>query len=201
MYSALAVAPMNIISPVTAVMSAAVPVLGGVLRGERPAVLAWLGIVLGLLAVVLISRQPADHPHPPVGCRWLLTAVLAGVGFGSYFICLAATDHDSGVWPVVISRLCSSVLVVPLLLTVDRYVRPSSGVLGLAAVAGGLDALANLAFLLSSRHGLLSLAGVITAMYPAGTVLLAMGFLKERTGTAQRAGLAMAACAVVLLTR
>jgi drug/metabolite transporter (DMT)-like permease len=201
MYSALAVAPMNIVSPVTAVMSAAVPVLGGVLRGERPALLAWLGILLGMLGVVLISRQPADHPHPPVGWRVLLMAVLAGVGFGSYFLCLASTDHDSGMWPVVISRLCSSMLVLPLLLAMDRYVRPPAGVFGLAAVCGGLDALANLAFLLSSRHGLLSLAGVITALYPAGTVLLAMAILKERTSAGQRAGLAMAAAAVVLLTR
>lgn len=201
LYSALAIAPMNIISPITAVMSAAVPVLGGVLRGERPGPMAWLGILLGLLAVVLISRQPSDHPHPPAGWRALLMAVLAGVGFGSYFVCLASTDHDSGMWPVVISRLCSAVLVVPLLLAVDRFTRPSAGVLGLAAVAGALDATANLAFLLSSRHGLLSLAGVITALYPAGTVLLAMAILKERTGTVQRAGLALAVFAVVLLTR
>lgn len=201
LYSALAVAPMNIISPITAVMSAAVPVLGGVLRGERPGPMAWLGILLGLLAVVLISRQPSDHPHPPAGWRALLMAVLAGVGFGTYFVCLASTDHDSGMWPVVISRLCSAVLVVPLLLAVDRFARPSLGVLGLAGVAGALDAAANLAFLLSSRHGLLSLAGVITALYPAGTVLLAMALLKERTGTVQRAGLAVAVAAVVLLTR
>jgi len=201
MYSALAIAPMNIISPVTAVMSAAVPVFGGVLRGERPAVLAWLGIVLGLLAVVLIARQPDDHPHPPVGWRPLLMSVLAGIGFGSYFICLASTDHDSGIWPVVLSRLCSAVLVVPLLLAVDRYVRQPLNVFALAALCGVLDAMANLAFLLASRHGLLSLAGVITALYPAGTVLLAMAILKERTGRTQRAGLAMAAAAVVLLTR
>jgi len=201
MYSALAVAPMNIISPVTAVMSAVVPVCGGVLRGERPALLAWLGILLGLVAVVLISRQPSDHTQMPASWRPLLMSVLAGVGFGAYFICLASTDHDSGLWPVVISRGCSAVLVVPLLLSVDRFTRPPAGVLALATVAGGLDASANMAFLLASRHGLLSLAGVITALYPAGTVLLAMLLLKERAGTVQRAGLAVAVAAVVLLTR
>jgi len=201
LYSALAVAPMNIVSPVTAVMSAAVPVLGGVLRGERPGAPAWAGIVLGMAAVVLIARQPADHPHPPVGWRPLLMAVLAGAGFGLYFICLASSDRDSGLWPVVISRFCSAVLVVPLLLAVDRFARPDRPVLALAAVAGVLDATANVAFLLSSRHGLLSLAGVITALYPAGTVALAVLILRERTGRAQRAGLGLAAVAVVLLTR
>lgn len=201
LYSALAVAPMNIVSPVTAVMSAAVPVLGGVLRGERPQPVAWVGIVLGLVAVVMISRQPADHPHPPIGWRPLLMAVLAGVGFGVYFICLASADHDSGLWPVVLSRCCSAVLVLPLLLVVDRLVRPPRAVLGLAAIAGALDAAANLAFLLASRHGLLSLAGVVTALYPAGTVALAVLVLRERTVATQRVGLAVAAVAVVLLTR
>lgn len=201
LYSALAMAPMNIISPVTAVMSAVVPVLGGVVKGERPHLLAWLGIALGLVAVVLISRQPEDHPHGRVGWRPLSMAVVAGIGFGAYFICLAQSDHDSGMWPVVISRAASAVLVVPLVLTGGRFVRLGRSVFGLAAVAGILDATANVAFLLASRHGLLSLSGVITALYPAGTVLLAVLILKEHMGKIQRGGLGLAAAAVVLLTR
>jgi drug/metabolite transporter (DMT)-like permease len=201
LYSALALAPMNIISPVTAVMSAVVPVLGGVLLGERPHPLAWAGIAVGLLAVVLVSRQPEDHPHGPVGWLPLAMAVIAGVGFGAYFICLARSDHDSGIWPVVISRACSAVLILPLALTGGRRRRLGPSLLGLAAVAGALDATANLAFLLASRHGLLSLSGVITALYPAGTVLLAVLILNEHTGRLQRTGLGLAAAAVVLLTR
>jgi len=201
LYSALAVAPMNIVSPITAVMSAVVPVFAGVLRGERPHLLAWLGIVLGLGAVALISRQPEDHPHGPVDWRPLSMAILAGVGFGAYFVCLASAADDSGMWPVVISRLCSAVLVVPLVLIVGKFVRLSRPAFGLAALAGVLDATANWAFLLASRNGLLSLAGVITALYPAGTVLLAMSVLKERSGQLQRVGFGVAIAAVVLLTR
>jgi drug/metabolite transporter (DMT)-like permease len=118
LYTALGQAPMNVISPVTAVMTAVVPIVAGVLQGERPHLLAWLGILLGL-----------------------------------------------------------------------------------ATMAGILDGVANLAFLLASRHGLLSLSSVITALYPAGTVLLAVLMLKERTGAVQRVGLGVAAAAVVLLTR
>ncbi|HEX8768460.1 MAG TPA: DMT family transporter [Jatrophihabitans sp.] len=201
LYTALGQAPMNVISPVTAVMSAVVPVVAGVVQGERPHLLAWLGIVLGLLAVTLISRQPADHPHGPIGWRPLAMAVLAGVGFGSYFICLAGTDPDSGMWPVVLSRLVSAVLVVPLAAAAAGFVRMPRPVLGLALLAGMLDAVANFAFLLASRHGLLSLSSVITALYPAGTVLLAVLVLKERTGAVQRVGLGIAVAAVVLLTR
>jgi drug/metabolite transporter (DMT)-like permease len=201
MYSALAQAPMNIISPVTAVLSAVVPVFAGLVIGERPHLLAWSGIGLSLVAVGFISRQPDDHPHGPIGWKPLVMAVVAGVGFGSYFVCLARADQDSGLWPVVISRVTSSVLVVPLAVVAHRFVRVPRPVIGLALLAGVLDACANVAFLLASRHGLLSLSGVITALYPAGTVALAVVLLKERTGRVQRVGLGLAAVAVVLLTR
>jgi drug/metabolite transporter (DMT)-like permease len=201
LYSALGRAPMNVISPVTAVMSAVVPVLGGLVIGERPHLLAWAGIGLGLVAVLLIARQPEDHPHGPIGWRPLLMAVVAGAGFGTYFICLARSDHDSGLWPVVLSRVVSSVLVMALAIRGRRFVRMPAAVVRLAVVAGVLDATANVAFLLASRHGLLSLSGVITALYPAGTVLLAVLILKERTATVQKVGLGVAAMAVVLLTR
>lgn len=201
LYTALGQAPMNVISPVTAVMTAVVPIVAGVLQGERPHLLAWIGIVLGLVAVTLITRQPADHPHGPIGWRPLTMAVLSGVGFGAYFICLARTDEDSGLWPVVLSRAMAVLLVVPLAAALAGFVRIPRPVLALAAVAGVLDAVANLAFLLASRHGLLSLSSVITSLYPAGTVLLAVLILKERTGAVQRVGLGVAAAAVVLLTR
>lgn len=201
LYSALAAAPMNVVSPITAVLSAVVPVLVGVGIGERPGALAWLGIGIGLFAVVLISRQPEDHPHGPIGWRPILMAVLAGVGFGFYFVCLGRTDHDSGMWPVVLSRLASSALLLPLAVAGKSFVRMPSSVVAFAVVAGVLDATANAAFLLATRHGLLSLSGVITAMYPAGTVLLASLLLRERTGRVQRIGLALAAASVLLVTR
>src|SRR5882757_705076 len=95
MYSLMARAPMNIISPVTAVLAAVVPVGFGVIVGERPHIAAWFGIALGLFAVTLVSRTPDDHPHGPVGLRILALACLSGCGFGTYFICLARADHNS----------------------------------------------------------------------------------------------------------
>jgi drug/metabolite transporter (DMT)-like permease len=114
MYSLMARAPMNIILPVTAVLAAVVPVGFGVNVGERPHVAAWFGIALGLFAVVLVSRTPDDHPHGLVAARVLALAGLSGLGFGVYFICLARADHDSGLWPLVISRITDAALIVPL---------------------------------------------------------------------------------------
>lgn len=201
LYAALASAPMNIVSPITGVLSAAVPVLAGVLLGERPTVLGWCGIVLAVIAVVLVSRQPEDHPHGPVGLRPVAYAIGAGAGFGGFFICLARTATDSGLWPVAIARLAATATVVCLALAFGGITRMAAASLGAALVAAVLDAGANIAFLLAAREGLLSLASVITALYPAGTVLLAMVFLKEHLVSVQRYGLALATVSVVLVTR
>lgn len=200
MYSAMAVAPMNVISPVTGVLAAVVPVLAGVVLGERPAVLVWLGMVLALVAVVLITRSPDDHPHGRLTRGSVLMALGAGIGFGVYFVCLARSDTDSGLWPVVIARVAASVLVLPVALRAGAVSRLPGRITVLALIAGAVDAVSNLSFLLASRHGYLSVAGVITALYPAGTVLLAIALLKERTGRIQWLGMGMAVVAVVLIT-
>ncbi|MCL2781116.1 MAG: EamA family transporter [Actinomycetia bacterium] len=201
MYGAMAVAPLNIISPVTAVLAAAVPVAFGVFTGERPATIAWGGILLGLVAVVLVSRVPDDHPHGPLAKRVLVVTLVAGVAFGLYFVLLARADSNSGLWPLAIARASSGVLVVPTAWRMKAFQVLRGRVLVMAVITGILDASANLFFLQASRHGLLSLASVISSLYPAATVLLAIMILREHTGRLQRVGLALAAAAIILITR
>jgi drug/metabolite transporter (DMT)-like permease len=200
MYQLMVTAPMNVISPVTAVLAAIVPVCVGVVIGERPAVAAWLGIALGIVAVVLVSRTTDDHPHGRIGLQVLALACLSGLGFGLYFVFLARAGHDSGLWPLVVSRVASAVLILPLAAGRRAFARVRGRTLAIATAAGACDALANMFFLLSSRSGLLSLASVLTSLYPAVTVLLAIGLLHEHASRIQRAGLALAAAAVVLIT-
>jgi drug/metabolite transporter (DMT)-like permease len=204
MYTAMTHAPMNVISPITAVLAAVVPVAFGVITGERPAPATWIGIALGLAAVVLVSRTPEDHPHGAISRPVIGLALLSGIGFGVYFICLAQPGHGSGIWPVVISRLTSAALIVPIAM-LRREARPADGrmrgsLFGLAVVTGAFDAGANLFFLLATRHGYLSIASVITSLYPATTVILAGAVLREHTGRIQRVGLLLAAGAIVLIT-
>jgi drug/metabolite transporter (DMT)-like permease len=200
MYALMVIAPMNIISPVSAVLAAIVPVVFGVALGERPHPAAWAGIVLGVGAVLLVSRTTEDHPHGKIAFRILAFATLAGLGFGFYFIFLAKAGDDSGLWPLVISRLASAALIVPLAARQHAIRRIPVRLLGYTLVAGCCDALANLFFLLAARHGLLSLASVLTSLYPAVTVILAVSLLHEHTSKVQRAGLALAAASIVLIT-
>jgi len=200
MYSLMTVAPINVISPVTAVLSAIVPVTVGVGIGERPHVLAWFGIALGLAAVVLVSRTTEDHPHGRIAPRLIALAVVSGLGFGLYFVFLDRAGNHSGLWPLVVSRVASAVLILPIAAR-RRAMHPVTGsTLGIVALAGSCDALANFAFLLAARDGLLSLASVLTSLYPATTVVLAMVLLHEHASRVQRAGLALAAAAIVLIT-
>jgi drug/metabolite transporter (DMT)-like permease len=200
MYQLMVTAPMNVISPVTAVLAAMVPVLVGVGGGERPGVSAWVGIVLGLAAVVLVSRTSEDHPHGRIRPRVIVLAFVAGVGFGLYFVFLARAGHDSGLWPLLVSRIASAVAIIPLAAAMRSFAVVRGRALGVALIAGTCDALANMFFLLAARSGLLSLASVLTALYPAMTVLLAVVLLREHTSVVQRCGLALAAASVVLIT-
>ena len=171
MYQLMVIAPMNVISPVTAVLAAIVPVIVGVVIGERPAVAAWLGIALGMLAVVLVSRTTDEHPHGRISPRVLALAGLAGLGFGFYFVFLARAGHDSGLWPLAgLARGVGGGDRARWRLRAGRSCACAGASLVWALVAGTCDALANMFFLLSARAGLLSLASVLTSLYPAVTV-------------------------------
>jgi drug/metabolite transporter (DMT)-like permease len=200
MYSLMTIAPINVISPVTAVLAAIVPVVIGVGIGERPHLTAWFGIALGLGAVVLVSRTTEDHPHGRLGARILVLAFISGLGFGMYFVFLARAGDDSGLWPLVISRVASAALIVPLAVARKAFAVVRGRMLGVVVLAGACDALANMCFLLASRHGLLSLASVLTSLYPATTVILAVWLLREHTSLTQRVGLSLALGSIVLIT-
>lgn len=200
LYSLMTVAPINVVSPVTAVLAAVVPVVVGLGLGERPHLTAWFGIALGLLAVTLVSRTSDDHPHGRIGPGVLVLATLSGLGFGLYFVFLARAGDNSGLWPLVVSRFASALLILPIAVGRRAFVPVHGRMLAIIALAGACDALANMFFLLASREGLLSLASVLTSLYPATTVILAVWLLREHTSRVQQAGLALAMGAIVLIT-
>lgn len=198
LYRAFALGSMTVVAPLAAVLSALVPLGVGIALGERPGALAALGVAAAIPAILLSSgaRRPrAAAAHPRVATAM---ALLAGIGFGFYFVALGETSDASGLWPLVAGRAVTS--LVALGVVAARPSRSSiAGARGVAVAAALLEVLANALFLLAVRAGALSLASVITALYPASTVLLALVLLKERVDRLQVAGLALAAVAVALI--
>jgi uncharacterized membrane protein len=200
LYRGLAVGAMAIVAPITAVGAAVLPVAWGLGSGERPGGLALTGVGLALVAVALISS--AVDPGVAGGssrAREVGLALVAGAAFGGVFVCLGNTSADSGMWPVFAARVASVGLAsLVLLARRERAVVPPGSRLVVAAT-GALDVTANAMFLLAARSGLLSLAAVVSSLYPAGTVVLARVVLHERITTRQQAGLALALTGVVLI--
>jgi drug/metabolite transporter (DMT)-like permease len=198
LYRTLAIGPMSVLSPVTALVSAALPVSVGLLAGERVGAMALGGMTLALVAVVVVSGGSDTHGLRPSRTA-LALAFGAGAAIALQLICLDQAPDDSGVAPLLVGRAVSSAVVLGAALALHGrlgHTRPS---LAASAAAGALDSLANFAFLLAVRDGDLAVVAVITALYPAATVLLARAFLAERIAPAQLAGLGLAALAVSLL--
>ena len=206
LYRGLAVGPMSVVAPISAVLAAAIPLLVGTARGERPGALAVIGVALALPAIVLISRAPgagaAGRPGVAITPLALVAALGAGVSFGGFYALLAQTGPDGGAWPLVAQRLASvAILAVAGVLAATRGLDPlpHGRALALGVVASLSDIAANLAYLESTHRGLLALVAVLSSLYPATTVLLARLILRERLGRSQVAGLGMAAGAVALI--
>jgi drug/metabolite transporter (DMT)-like permease len=214
LYASLALGPISIISPLGALVSAIVPAAIGVaLLGESFSILGWVAIALALVAVVLVgfvppssdSAQEVLMPKP----RAIVLAIIAGAGIGVAVTSLARSPADSGIAPIIVMRTTAALLLgLVVLFGVLRGKKAAaegnneplnSRVWLTVAAAGVLDAGANIFFTLASRSGTLTVVGVLTALYPLGTILLARLVLKEHVANTQKVGIAISLTASLLL--
>lgn len=206
LYRALAIGTMAVVAPTTAVCAVTIPVAAAFLLGERPVPVALAGIALGIVSIVLVSQQrsPTQPEHhgavsPPRLPRGVGTALASGVAIGLFFLSLAQTRSEAGMWPLVVARLVSVTFFGVAAVTGGRSLRMPVGVATLVVVAGVLDMLANALYMLAARQGPLSIVVTLSSLYPASTVLLARVVLRERLNPLQITGVACALTAVVLI--
>jgi drug/metabolite transporter (DMT)-like permease len=203
LYYALAIGTMSVVAPTTAVAAVAIPVVASVLLGERPGLAAVLGILLGIVAIVLVSRQPApaggdsaERAHHSTGVG---VALAAGIAIGFFLLALAQTRASAGMWPLVAAR-CVSVTLVGIAAVVRRSsLRMTKPQAALTVGGGLLDMLANALYMLAAQIGPLSPVVTLSSLYPASTVLLARAVLGERLSGWQKFGVGCALVAVILI--
>jgi drug/metabolite transporter (DMT)-like permease len=200
-YAALGAGPISVVSPLTAILVAGIPVGAGLALGERPGAIAAVGVVVAMIAVVLVSYQASDEDVTPhkftAKVAWL--TVGSGVAFGLNFVLIHQAPVEAKLWPLVFARLSASTVVF-VIAVLSANLRPPTGTpLRLAMVAALLDAGANVAMLLALHASYLSLAGVLMSLYPAATVLLAIVVLRERVTVWQAVGMVLALASVAMI--
>ena len=195
LYRGLAIGRMGIVAPVTGVLAAVIPVLGGIILEGLPPAIVLIGIGLAVVSVILVSRV-ADEGGGRAG---LTEALIAGVAIGSFGIAISGLSEGQVFSSLTVIRLVQAVLVVGLVLGTRAAWRLPVNSLAAVAVVGVLDMAGNSFYLLAVQTGALAVASVLSALYPVATVLLAAVVLHERVTRDHTVGIALAAVAIVLI--
>ncbi len=196
LYRGLAAGRMGVVAPISAVGAALLPVCVGIATGERPALFVWAGIAAAVPGIWLVSREPGGSGDLAAG---ILDGVLAGVGFGLLFAAMGQVPEVAGFAPLAVAQGVGAVAVALTAAALGVRWVPDHPSQAWGAVAGVLSTAAAAAFLLATQTGLLTIASVVTSLYPAVTIALAAVFLRERVHAPQALGLALCGLAVGLV--
>ncbi|MBN2658055.1 MAG: DMT family transporter [Spirochaetales bacterium] len=197
LYHGLATGFASIVSPTAAVVGAALPVLFGLIAGERPPLMTWAGVAVAIPAILLLSWDKGEKRDHIL--KSLELGVLSGIAFSGFFIFIARTGEGSGMVPLLAARSITVPLFITIALIKKQRLVPRKGTLITILAGGCLDMLANVFYLLSTRTGFLIIAVILTSLYPAPTVFLQRFFIKEKLSVARLAGLALAIAGAALI--
>ncbi len=195
-YSALSIGRMGIVAPVSAILTAGIPVLFSAYTQGLPSLLQLGGFVLALLAIGLVSRPERTKGRP----EGLGLALLAGCGFGCFFVLISRVSPGATFWPLAVARLTSVVVLLVVISIQRQKILPKKSITLLVILAGVLDALGNAFFVLATHVGRLDVAAILSSLYPVATVLLATFILHERMTRIQTLGILLALLAIPMIS-
>jgi drug/metabolite transporter (DMT)-like permease len=196
LYRGLARGQMSVVGPVSAVGAAVVPLMAGIVLGERPGVLAVAGVLVALPAIVLVAASGSVRGRLGSG---LFDGLAAGLAFGILFIALAQAGRNAGMWPVACEQTGTLLVTLAVAVASREPLKIPVRAAGLPVLAGVSSTAAALAYYYASHVSMLAVAAVLTSLYPGVTVLLARALLHERFSPAQRAGLGLCTLAIIAI--
>ena len=202
LYYSLTQGKMSIAAPVSALFAAVLPVVVGSMIEGLPKPIQFIGFGIALTSIWLISSGNQVEPFQLKHLTDLRLPILAGIGFGCYFIFIHYAIHgtDSLLWPMFSSRMAATVMLfVVVLFRRESFVVPQSAWV-VVLLNATLDLGGNFFYILASRTGRLDIAAILSSFYPASTVLLAWILLKEKIAPLQVVGIVLAFGAIILMT-
>ena len=202
LYYSMAKGQMSIAAPVSALFAAVLPVLVSAVTQGLPTSVQFIGFGLALGAVWMISQGDASHRFHLERLADLRLPLLAGLGFGSYFILMhyATEGVPSTFYPMIASRTAGTLMLFFFVLAQRQGFGVPRNAWGVVLANGMLDVGGNFFYLLALRAGRLDIAAVLSSLYPGSTVLLAWMFLREKISRPQWAGILLALAAIVLFS-
>jgi drug/metabolite transporter (DMT)-like permease len=200
LYHALSIGKMGVVSPITAVLGAALPLGIGVARGEHLSALQFTGIAAALVAIVMISFSSEDDGRREFATAGVKEAIASGLFLGGVYVLLSYTHPAAGLDNLLAARIASIAILLTGGLVLRSRLVPRREDLALVIGAGMLDMTANALYVLATLRGYLSIAAVLTSLYPASTVFLARIVLHERLRGMQKAGVVLALAGVMLIS-
>lgn len=199
LYHALSIGKMGVVSPITAVIAAAFPVVVGVVRGDPLTWFQMLGIFVALVSVVLISLSKEESGEREIVTKGVKEAILSGVAIGIFFLTLGIGQHGHGFDGLLAARIGSVVCLLLLALVARAPLRLPRPTAGTVVASGVIDMAANALYVVAAQTGALAVASVLTSLYPASTVFLARFVLGERLQRVQKIGVGLALIGVALI--
>ncbi|MDW3219420.1 MAG: EamA family transporter [Acidimicrobiales bacterium] len=196
LYHGMTVSSAAVVSPVTAVVTALIPVAWDVVTGAELAALVVVGIVVSLAGLGVTTFSPELGDRARQGVAWGLAS---GTCFGVSLTFIGQASIESGMWATVFQRY-TAFLVLAVLATaqgIPRFV--PRALLPQALLGGVLTGTGVGAFVAGAQRGSLSEITVTASMFPAVTVVLASVFEKHPLRWWQGIGLVTVVTGVVLI--
>jgi drug/metabolite transporter (DMT)-like permease len=211
-YTALSSGAMGVVAPIAS-LGVVVPLVAGLMRGEKPSGWQAAGIAIATVGVLLVARAPASSTRDVTLTashrRAVGLAVAAAVGFGFAVLTIAegSGGRDEGRFGDIVTTLLAQrgvnvVIAIGAVVLVRRQLvgqAPGRSTMPALIAVGVVDLTANGLYGYASLHGLVSVVSVLASLYPVVTVLLARQLLRERLAASQLAGVGSTLIGVVLL--
>ena len=193
-YRALSSGRMGLTAPVAAVLGAAIPAIFSMFTEGPPGRIPLLGFVLAATGLWLITRTEDGGKPEGIGL-----AMLAGIGFASFYLCVHEAGHASALWIASLTRAGGLIITALIVMLLGKFRDITPAGMRWGVLTGCIDSLGTILFVRASQTGRLDEAVVISSLYPAVTVLLARVFLREHFTRWRFVGLLAALAAVPMI--